>query len=296
LTKDYAPDAKRVALVGRPNVGKSSILNRLVASSRSLVSEHAGTTRDTVDTPFIYNQQNYVLLDTAGIRRRARIDEKLEGLSVMRSLQAVENADVVVLVIDAKEGFTDQDAKLASLCARRYKPLLLVINKWDLVEGKDANTAKRYQDSLRKAFDTLATAPMLFTSCLTNTRVHQIMSKVEMLCEVSQRRVETSRLNEALQTMIKEHTPAVMKARRKRIKFYYATQVRVAPPTFVIKCNLSDEIQDSYKRYISSRLQKSLGFTDVPIRVFFRGKGESKSVGERHNEAALKAENAANLN
>jgi GTPase len=288
VSKNYDMEGKlKLAVIGRPNVGKSSIVNRLTGDQTSLVSDIAGTTRDTVDTPVTYNSKDYILLDTAGIRRRSKVEEKIESLSVMRSIQALDNADVVILVIDAKEGFTDQDAKLAALTVDRHKPLLVVVNKWDLLEEKDANSARDYERNLKHAFKTLGHAPFLFTSCLMNQRIHKIMLLVEELAEQYQRRVETARLNEALEAMIFNHTPALIRARKKRVKFYYATQVRSSPPTIVVKCNLADELQESYKRYMHRAFQKALGFDKIPIRLLIRGKeSERKEAKEAKARAA----------
>lgn len=277
---DYEGRTK-LAVIGRPNVGKSSIVNRLTGGDRSLVSDIAGTTRDTVDTPITFNGTDYILLDTAGIRRRSKVSEKVESLSVMRSIQAIENADVVVLVIDADEGFTDQDAKLASLTQSRHKPLMIVVNKWDLVKNKEANTSRDYERQLKHAFKTLSFVPMLFTSCLKNQRIHQIMAEVQGLAEQYKKRVETARLNEALLRMVDKHTPALIRARKKRVKFYYATQVRSEPPTIVVKCNLAHELQESYKRYMHRAFQRELGFDRVPIRLLFRGKDKKDAKSQK---------------
>ncbi|MCX6131064.1 MAG: ribosome biogenesis GTPase Der [Proteobacteria bacterium] len=171
----------RIALIGRPNAGKSSILNRLCGEERSLVSEIAGTTRDTIDTPIVFNKKPYLLLDTAGIRRKKKIFDKIEGLSVLRSLRAMEDADVVILVIDALEGLSDQDCKLAQLAAAQYKPILIVINKWDLVPEKETNTARNYEVNIRNKLQDMPFVPVLFASCTENLRIHKIMTKVEEL-------------------------------------------------------------------------------------------------------------------
>jgi GTP-binding protein len=275
--KTHAEGATKIALIGRPNAGKSSILNRLCGEERSLVSEVAGTTRDTVDTPILYNKKPYVLLDTAGIRRRKKIFDRLEGLSVMRSLRAIEDADVVVLVIAADEGLSDQDARLAQLAAQQYKPILIVVNKWDLVPNKETNTARDYERGIHDKLKDIAFAPVIFTSVTENQRIHKILAKVEELAAAADHRVSTSQLNDALQRAVHEHTPALLRRYNKRVKFYFGTQVSVKPPTIVIKCNVADEIQESYKRYLVKRLRQDLNFGDVPLRVFFRDKSEEKS-------------------
>ncbi len=278
--KQHEEGATKIALIGRPNVGKSSILNRLCGEERSLVSDIAGTTRDPVDTPLRFNNRPYVLLDTAGIRRRKKIFDRIEGLSVMLSLRAIENADVVILVIAADEGLSDQDCRLASLAASLYKPLLIVVNKWDLFPNKETNTARDYTRAIHDKLRDMSYVPVLFTSCTENQRIHRIMTAVEKLADAYSLRVSTSKLNDVLQQAVHEHTPALLKKFNKRVKFYFATQVSAKPPTIVIKCNVADEIQESYKRYLIKRIRTDLDFGDVPLRVFFRDKAEEKEKRE----------------
>lgn len=273
----HSKDATKIALIGRPNAGKSSILNRLAGEERSLVSEVAGTTRDPVDTSIIFNKKPYVLLDTAGIRRRKKIFDRIEGLSVMRALRSIEDADVVVLVISAEEGLSDQDCRLASLAADQYKPLLIVVNKWDLIPNKETNTARDYERAIHERLKDMAYTPVIFTSCKENQRIHKIMAMVEELSEAYGKRVTTSKLNDSLQLAIKEHTPALLKRYNKRVKFYFATQVSARPPTIVVKCNVAEEIQESYKRYLIKRFRQDLDFGNVPLRVFFRDKAEEQA-------------------
>lgn len=274
--KRHAADAVKIALIGRPNAGKSSILNRLCGEERSLVSEVAGTTRDPVDTPIVYNKKSYVLLDTAGIRRRKKIFDKIEGLSVMRALRAIEDADVVIIVTSADEGLSDQDCRLASLAADKFKPVLIIVNKWDLIPDKETNTARDYESTIHDKLKDIAYAPVLFTSCKENQRIHRIMAVVEELAASYAKRVPTAKLNATLQQAILEHTPALVKRYNKRVKFYFATQVSVCPPTIVIKCNVAQEIQESYKRYLVKRFRQELEFGKVPLRVFFRDKAEEQ--------------------
>lgn len=274
-----------VAIVGRPNAGKSSILNRLLGEDRALVSELAGTTRDTVDTPITYNNQSYLLVDTAGIRRKSRINERIEALSVMRALRAIERADVVLLVMDAIEGLTEQDMRLADLAAERKKPIILVFNKWDLVPDKTSNTGKQWEDATHNTLKTHAYAPIAFVSCLENQRVHKLMGMVEHLAQMTQRRVDTSAVNTALRAMVQEHTPALVRGKTKRVKFYFATQVSVSPPTIVVFCNVSNEIHESYIRYMTNRFREMLGFAEIPIRLFFRAKTEVRARDTRDAQA-----------
>ena len=251
--------ATRVALIGRPNAGKSSVLNRITGSERALVSDVAGTTRDSVDTYYRYDNKDYVLIDTAGIRRKTKIDDKLESASVIRSLRVLDDADVVVLVIDAIEGITDQDARLAQLVIDRCKPLLLVVNKWDLVPDKDTHTSKRYSENVREKYLTdIKFIPIEYISCMTNQRVHNILSEIDRLSDLSKKRVPTAKVNEALEKAVNRHNPQVSKKFNKRIKFYYCTQVKHSPPTFVIMCNVAGEIQEAYKRYLTNRFREYL--------------------------------------
>jgi GTP-binding protein len=273
----HAPDATRIAIVGRPNAGKSSILNRLIGEERALVSDIAGTTRDAIDTPMTYNGKPYVLVDTAGIRRKSRINERIESLSVVRSIRAIERADVVLIVMDAREGLTEQDMRLAQLAGDRWKPIVLVINKWDLVENKTSNSGKEWTSAIHTMLKTLSFAPVAFISCLENQRVHKLMGQVEALSLNSRRRVETYLVNQALRRMVQEHTPALIKGKTKRVKFYFATQVAVEPPTIVVFCNVAREIHESYIRYMTRRFQEFLGFDDIPIRLIFRPKEQVRA-------------------
>jgi GTP-binding protein len=268
----------KVAIIGRPNAGKSSILNRLVGEDRAVVSEIAGTTRDSLDAKVTYNQQDYIFIDTAGIRRRTRVKESLEVQSVVRSLRNIERADIVLLVIDALDGITDQDARLANLVVGRHKPLLIVVNKWDLVPEKETHTARNYEKNIKLIFQDNSYIPVVFISCLENQRVHKILGVVDHLLAQTSTRIPTARINEALQTMIAEHTPQLIRKYNKRVKFFYATQVRANPPTIVVKCNISDEIQTSYKRYMLNKFRDILGFDQVPVRLLFRGKADTEKA------------------
>lgn len=272
--KDIDPDAIKLALIGRPNAGKSSILNRLCGSDRALVSEVAGTTRDTINANIRYNQKTYEVLDTAGVRRRTKIHDRIENLSVIRSLRSIEDADIVILVITADEGLADQDARLASLAISKHKPVLLVVNKWDLFANKSDKSAREFEKDIKRQIADISYIPVLFTSCLKNQRVSKILEITETLYKLANKRVGTAQVNELLQKAVREHTPALIKMSNKRVKFFYATQVRSAPPTFVIKCNVAEEIHDSYKRYLMKRFRSELGFESVPLRLFFRGKAK----------------------
>lgn len=278
------PNATKIALIGRPNAGKSSILNRIVGESRVLVSDVAGTTRDSIDTSLRYNGNDYVLIDTAGIRRRTKVKEKVESLSVMRSLRVIEESDIVVMVVTPEEPITDQDAKLISLALGQFKPLLIVVNKWDLVENKTTNTAKEMEADIHYKLKDNAYVPVMFVSALENQRIHKIMSQVETLSDAYKFRAPTSRLNEVLQTAVAQHTPALIRKYNKRVKFYYATQAKSQPPTIIVKCNVEDEIQESYKRYLTHRFRKDLGFGNIPLRLIFRGKEQKNTDASKNND------------
>jgi GTP-binding protein len=283
----------RIAIVGRPNAGKSSILNRITGEERALVSELAGTTRDAVDTPLAYNGRPYVLIDTAGIRRKSKVSGRLESMSVVRSIRAIDRADVVFLVIDAVQGLTEQDARLADLAAERGRPVAIVVNKWDLFPDKETNTAKAYTDAIHRELKTLAYVPVVYVSALVNQRVHKLMALAESLALASRRRAETSAVNQALRAMVSEHTPALIRGKSKRVKFYFATQVAVSPPTIVVFCNVASEIQESYIRYMTNRFRERLGFTEVPIRIIFRPKSDVRKRDAAEEEAYLAADDSS---
>ena len=280
-------EGTQIAIVGRPNAGKSSILNRLIGEERSVVSDIAGTTRDCVDSPMMYNQRQYVMVDTAGVRRRTRVVDGLESLCVMRAFQVVERSDVVLLVIDAEQNLTDQDARIADLVASQHKPLAIIVNKWDLVKDKTANSGRDYESDIKLKLKSLAHVPVLFVSCLANQRVHKIMQVVESLAAASSKRASTRALNEALRKIVFEHTPALIRAYGKRPKFYYATQVTINPPTIVVFCNVASDIQESYKRYMMNRMRELLEFGETPIRIIYRGKNEAKTRGGESSERAV---------
>lgn len=271
----------RISLIGRPNVGKSSILNRLLGENRSLVSDISGTTRDSVDAEISYNGHSYTVVDTAGVRRKTKINEKLESLSVLKSMRSIDASDVVILVT-THEGINEQDAKLANLAIQQFKPLLIVVNKWDLHEDKSSNTIQEMTLDIRAKLKSMAYVPVLFTSCLENKRVHKILSEVEKLAEAYRRRSSTSDVNSCLETAVRHHTPALIRRYNKRVKFFYATQVKASPPTIVVKCNVAGEIQESYKKYLTNQFRKNLGFDCVPLRVLYRGKEKKNSDTDDH--------------
>ena len=255
----------KIAIVGRPNAGKSSITNRLLGEERVVVSDVAGTTRDAVDVPFRYNNKDYVLIDTAGIRRKSKIDyESIEGYSVMRSLQAIRRADVVVYVLDASEEITEQDVKILGYVHEQGKPSVVVYNKWDLVE-KYQNTANRYTKKLQEALKFMDYFVVQYVSTKDGTRFGRIMQSVEKVYQNAQTRITTGVLNEILQDAIMTHQPPTHSGKRLKIK--YITQVDVCPPTFAVFVNDPSLMHFSYERYLENCLRKAKDFSGTPIKL-----------------------------
>ncbi|WP_020675809.1 ribosome biogenesis GTPase Der [Geopsychrobacter electrodiphilus] len=259
----------RLAVIGRPNVGKSSLVNRLLGFERVVANPTAGTTRDSVDTPFDFEGQRYVLIDTAGIRRKGRVSQTLEKYSAVQALKAMDRAHVVLMLIDAEEGVTDQDLAVAGYAYERGRALILVVNKWDIPD-KDTNSMKRYLEDVRYRFKYLPFAPVLFISALTGQRVDKIMPTVARVNGEFNRRVTTSELNSVLEEVVARHPPAMVSGRR--IKLYYATQTMVRPPTFMIFTNCPDDIHFSYERYLQNAFREAFGFEGVPLWIKFRGR------------------------
>jgi GTPase len=265
--REAAAEEVRLAIVGRPNVGKSSLVNRLLGYERVVANPVAGTTRDSVDTPFTYNQKRYVLIDTAGIRRKGKTSQALEKFSVIQSLKAMDRAHVVVVVIDAAEGVTDQDLTVAGYAYERGRAVILAVNKWDLVP-KNNQTMGQYLEKLRLSFKFLPFAPVLFLSALTGQRVAKVMAEVETVAAEFNKRVPTPALNNMLVEAVKSHQPPICQGQR--IKFFYATQTAVRPPTFVIFTNKAEGVHFSYQRYLQNKFRESFGFSGCPIRLEFK--------------------------
>lgn len=260
-------DRIKVAILGRPNAGKSSLLNRIIGRPRAIVSPVAGTTRDAVDTPYDTETGRYLFIDTAGIRKKSKISLTVETYSVMEAIRSIDKCDVAILVIDAKDGVKGQDEKIAGLIEDRKKCCILVVNKWDLLE-KETSTAEHVADALRAKLPFIAYAPVLFTSALTGQRVPKVIEKIDEIFEKSRRRITTSQLNGVFEPIASRHRPASFKG--KEVKFYYITQTAIQPPTFVIFTNIPDGVDDAYKRYLSNCLKEAIGLDDVPIKLFFR--------------------------
>ena len=264
-------DEIRVALIGRPNVGKSSIFNCLVGQERSIVSDVAGTTRDAIDTPVTIDKQKYLFIDTAGMRRKARIDEPIEKYSVIRSLRAVDRSDVILMVIDAVEGVTEQDKKIVGYVHEAGKGVILVVNKWDLYK-KDNSSTLRYTEELRKELVFLQYAPVVYVSALTKQRIHRLPEVISYVAEQNAMRISTSVLNQVINDATAINPPPTDKG--KRLKILFSTQVKTKPPTFVIFVNYPEIMHFSYQRYLENKLRESFGFEGTPLNLIIRAKNE----------------------
>ncbi len=264
----------RVAVVGRPNVGKSTLINRLLGFERSVVDSTPGTTRDSLDTPFELLGEPSILVDTAGIRRKARIDDRVEQFSVQRSLRAVDRGDLIIHVIDGPEGVTDQDAQILSYAVQRGKALVLAVNKWDLVSKSDGGTEK-YRDEVNYRLSFLDFAPIAFISAATGHGVRKLLQIAVSVVQAYRRKVSTSALNQALQRIVRAHTPPLSQGRS--VKFYYGTQTRTSPPTFALFVNRPSAVKESYKKYLIHQLREDLGLEHAPIRLDLRPRREEKS-------------------
>jgi len=266
----------RLAVMGKPNAGKSSLVNKFLGKTRMMVSDVPGTTRDAIDSEFTANGKRWVIIDTAGIRRKAKVTQKLEKYSVIMAMKAIERADVGLLMIDAVEGVSAQEAKIAGLIEDAGKACVLVVNKWDAVE-KDEKTTLRFEEAARAQLKFLSHAPMIFVSALSGQRVPKILELVAEVYGEYTKRVGTSALNNIVSEAAKMKDPPMFG--HKRVKFYFATQASVAPPTFIIMANAPEKVHFSYQRYLANRIRESGGFERTPIRIIFR-KPEGRRSGE----------------
>lgn len=262
-------EGTHIAVIGEPNVGKSSIVNAILREERSIVSDIQGTTRDAIDTPFKYNGKQYVIVDTAGIRKRGRVYENVEKYSVLRAMSAIEKCDVALFLIDGKEGIREQDKHVAGYAYEAGKPIIIVVNKWDAIE-KDEHTMHTFEEKVRNEFAYLSYAPILFVSALTRQRVDTIIPEVDRVVENAQRRVPTNLLNEVIaDSQITTPAPA---RNGKRFRIYYCTQVSVQPPTFVLSCNDPKLMHFTYQRFIENTLRRAFDFEGTPIHLIARKK------------------------
>lgn len=266
-------DRPRIAIVGRPNVGKSSIVNRLVGEKRVIVSDIAGTTRDAIDTPLKRNGREYILIDTAGLRRKSKIHEDLERYSIIRTVTAVERADVVVMVIDAAEGVAEQDAKIAGIAHERGKGVIIAVNKWDAVE-KDDKTIYKMTEKIKQTLAYMPYAEFVFISAKTGQRLDKLFELIDMIIENQSMRIATGVLNEILAEAVAMQQPPSDKGRR--LKVFYMTQISVKPPTFVVFVNDKKLMHYSYTRYIENQIRNAFGFRGTPLRFIIRERKEDK--------------------
>lgn len=262
----------KIAIVGKPNVGKSSIVNKLCGENRVIVSDIAGTTRDAIDTEIVRNDKEYVFIDTAGIRRKNKIKEELEHFMIIRAVTAVERADVVVVVIDATEGVTEQDAKIAGIAHERGKGIIIAVNKWDAVEDKNDKTIYKHTEKIRQTLSFMPYAELLFISAETGQRMEKLFDMIDMVMENQTLRIATGVLNEIIVEATAMHQPPTDKG--KRLKIYYSTQVSVKPPTFVIFVNDKKLMHFSYTRYLENRIRETFGFRGTPLRFIIRERKE----------------------
>ena len=259
----------RLAIIGRPNVGKSLLVNRLLGEERSIVTEISGTTRDAIDSVLVYEEEELVLVDTAGLRKKARVKENVEFYSTLRTERAVRGCDVAVLLLDATRGLENQDMKIIRKAEEEKKGLLIAINKWDLVEP-DAATAKDYEELIRWNLKTMDYVPIMTLSALTGRRAVKLLDRVLAIAHRRRSRVPTSRLNEVVEEALKHHAPPSYRSQPIRIK--YATQAETAPPVFILFCNHPQGVKESYKRYLERRLRKAFDFEGVPLTLSFKEK------------------------
>jgi GTPase len=262
-------DLPKIAIIGQPNVGKSSLLNALTGQERTIVSEIAGTTRDTIHTHYNLFNKEFILIDTAGIRRKGKVHEDLEFYSVIRAIKAMDEADICLLVLDAEKGITAQDLNIFSLAVKKGKGIVVVVNKWDLVE-KETNTARDYEKELRERLAPFTDVPILFISATEKTRIFKVVEVTLEVFENRQRKVPTSQLNEVMLKAVENfHAPVV---RGTPIRIKYVTQLPTHVPSFAFFCNLPDDIKQPYKNYLENELRKNFNFKGVPVRLFFRKK------------------------
>ncbi len=268
--KDLA-EVPRIAIIGRPNVGKSSFVNALIGEDRMIVSPVAGTTRDAVDSMYQYYGRKYILVDTAGIRSRGRISQGIEKYSVMRAMKSLNRADVALVLIDASEGITEQDERIVGLAHEEGKGIILVLNKWDLVPDKE-QAYKRFMADVQQRLKFVDYAPVITLSAQTRQRITKVFEEVDKVIEEREKRVPTAELNRVFEKLAARHEPPLYRARR--VKYYYITQVGVKPPTFVVFVNYPDGVHFSYIRYIENNLREAFGFRGTPVRIFAKRRRE----------------------
>ena len=272
-SQDEEDEIPRIAVVGKPNVGKSSLVNKLVGEDRVIVSDIAGTTRDAIDTKVAWNGKEYIFIDTAGLRRKGKVKEEIERYSVIRTVTAVERANIVILMIDAVEGITEQDAKIAGIAHEKGKGVIIAVNKWDAIEKND-KTIYKYREKIRNTLSYMPYAELVFISAKTGLRLQRLFETIDAVVENQTLRIQTGVLNEILtEAMAMQQPPS---DRGKRLKIFYMTQVAVRPPTFVIFVNDKELMHFSYTRYLENRIRDAFGFRGTPLKFIVRERGEKK--------------------
>lgn len=268
-TPAETPELPRIAIVGRPNVGKSSLVNSLLGEERNIVTPIAGTTRDSIYTRYNKFNHDFLLVDTAGLRRKAKIDEDIEFYSVMRAIKTIENSDICLLLVDATRGLESQDMNIISLIQKNNKGMIVLVNKWDLIE-KETNTAANIEKEIKAKTAPFTDYPVLFISATNKQRIHKVLEVVEEVNQNRSRKISTSELNEVMLGIINNNPPPSLKG--KYVKIKYVTQLPVYTPSFAFFCNLPQYVKDPYKRYLENRMREKFNFTGVPVRLFFRKK------------------------
>jgi len=263
------PDLPRIAIVGRPNVGKSSLVNSLLGEERNIVTSVAGTTRDSIFTRYNKFQHDFLLVDTAGLRKKGKVSENIEFYSVMRAVRTIENSDICLLLIDATRGIEAQDLNIMSLIQKNNKGMIVLVNKWDLIE-KDNNTTTRFEKEIRGKTAPFTDYPILFISAINKQRIHKVLELVAQVNENRNRKISTSKLNEVMLQVVNNNPPPSLKG--KYVKIKYVTQLPIYTPAFAFFCNLPQYVKEPYKRYLENRMRERFEFTGVPIRIFFRKK------------------------
>lgn len=284
ITSDFSYDVEeeedktiKIAIVGRPNAGKSSIVNALLGENRVIVSDVSGTTRDSIDSRLTYNNQEFVIIDTAGIRKKAKVDYGVEKFAVDRAIRSIRECDVALMVIDATEainGISDQDKKIASIITEAGKGMVIAINKWDLIEDKKSNTINKFEEKIAREIPFLDYVPKIYISAVTHQRLNQIFTRVVEVQKERSKRVSTGLLNKVINEAYALNPPQTI--RNKRLKIMYSTQAAIEPPTFILFANNEDLMKDHYKRYMENKLREAFGFMGTPIRLSIRTKSEKK--------------------
>lgn len=274
LPKEEKSENIRIAIVGKPNAGKSSIVNALLNKERVIVSDISGTTRDAIDSKVKYEGEDFILVDTAGIRKKSKVDWGIEKFAVDRSIRAIRNCDVAILVVDATEGVTDQDKKIAGTIIEAGKAIVLAINKWDLIEDKKSSTINKFEEEIEKAMPFLSYAPKVFISAKTKQRLVNLYKLSKEVYEETSKRISTSILNKVVSDAVSINPPVSI--RGKRLKLFYTTQVKTNPPTFVLFINNEDFLKDNYIKYLENKLREAFGFKGTPIKISAKEKGEKK--------------------